>query len=328
MAEVKRQLNDTYPLKELGEPGKFLGCHVVRDYDSRTITLFQTPYVEAMLDEYGMSSCYKHAIPMNPKYLKAGDGDPVDTQGYLHLTGQLNWVATKTRPDVVYAVGRLQKKNSSPTTTDMAAGKHLLRYLKGTKNHGVCLGTRPHEGLAVYVDASHADNTDGKSTESFVTTFAGAPISWASKKQSFVASSSTIAEFCALTAAVKEAIWLRKLTVALGLEKPGPVTVYCDSSNALDIVKRTGYSSSTKWVDNRYFFIRDAYNRGDIEFRWIDGHSNPADGLTKPLERVKFLQFKELINLHDCTVDKASKDRMELEDIADGFVDEGIFSMC
>ena len=119
---------------------------------------------------------------MNPKYLKAGDGDPVDTQGYLHLTGQLNWVATKTRPDIVYAVGRLQKNNSSPTTTDMAAGKHLLRYLKGTKNHGVCLGTRSHEGLAVYVDASYADNTDGKSTESFVTTFAGAPISWASKK--------------------------------------------------------------------------------------------------------------------------------------------------
>ena len=90
----------------------------------------------------------------------------------------------------------------------------------------------------------------------------------------------------------------------------------------------TGYSSPTEWVDNRYFFIRDAYNRGDIEFRWIDGHSNPADGLTKPLERVKFLQFKELINLHDCTVDKASKDRMELEDVTDGFVDEGIFSIC
>jgi Reverse transcriptase (RNA-dependent DNA polymerase) len=325
VAEVKRQLNDAYPLKELGEPGKFLGCHIVRDYDGRTITILQTPYVEAMLDEYGMSSCYKQMVPMNLKYLKDKDGDPVDVQQYLHLTGQFNWLATKTRPDIAYALGRLQRKNSSPTTTDMTAGKYLLRYLKGTKNHGICLGARPHEGLAVYVDSSYADNVDGKSTESFVTTFAGAPISWASKKQSFVASSSTIAEFCALTAAVKEAIWLRKLTVALDLEKPGPVTVYCDSSNALDIVKKTGYSSSTKWVDNRYFFVRDAYTRGDIEFRWIDSHSNPADGLTKPLERVKFLQFKELINLSDCIVDQAGKDRMDELDITDGFSDEGVF---
>ena len=94
---------------------------------------------------------------MNPKYLKAGDGDPVDTQGYLHLTGQLNWVATKTRPDIVYAVGRLQKKNTSPTTTDMAAGKDLLSPPVSERD-GVCLGTRPHKGCDLYT-------TDNKKPE-------------------------------------------------------------------------------------------------------------------------------------------------------------------
>jgi hypothetical protein len=90
----------------------------------------------------------------------------------------------------------------------------------------MALGSKPQEGLAVYVDSS-----DDKSTEAYLTTFAGAPISWASKKQSFVATYSTIAEFCALATAIKEAIWLKKLTIAIGLEKPGPVTVYCDSAN-------------------------------------------------------------------------------------------------
>src|SRR6266850_1017310 len=87
-----------------------------------------------------------------------------------------------------------------------------------------------------------------------VATFAGAPISWTSKKQGFVATSSTVAEFCALSSATKEAIWLKKLTVALGLEKPGPVPVYCDSVNAIDVANKKGYISSTRWVDNRYFF--------------------------------------------------------------------------
>jgi hypothetical protein len=47
---------------------------------------------------------------------------------------------------------------------------------------------------------------------------AGASITWSFKKQSFVAPSSTIAEFCALDAAIKEAIWLRKLAVASRIE--------------------------------------------------------------------------------------------------------------
>ena len=54
---------------------------------------------------------------------------------------------------------------------------------------------------------------DGKSAEAYLTTF------WVSKKQSFVSTSSTIAEFCDLAANIKEAIWLKELTVAIVLEK-------------------------------------------------------------------------------------------------------------
>ena len=83
----------------------------------------------------------------------------------------------------------------------------------------------------------------------------------------------------------------------IGLEKPGPVTVYCDSANALDVVNKKGYSSTTKWVDNRYFFIRDAVENGQIEFKWIDGTMNPADGFTKPLNRLHHTHFRNLLNM-------------------------------
>ena len=59
-----------------------------------------------------------------------------------------------------------------------------------------------------------------------------------------MATSSTTAEFCALSTATKEAIWLKKLTVALGLEQPGPVPVYRDSANAIEVTNKMGYSSS------------------------------------------------------------------------------------
>jgi hypothetical protein len=38
---------------------------------------------------------------------------------------------------------------------------------------------------------------------------------------------------------------------------------------------------------------------------------NPADSPKRPLEQVKPLRFKELVNLCDFTVDKDNKDRTE-----------------
>lgn len=52
---------------------------------------------------------------------------------------------------------------------------------------------------------------NGTSTEAYVSFFAGAPISWYSKKQSTNAPSSTVAKYCVYDAAVKEGIWVREL---------------------------------------------------------------------------------------------------------------------
>ena len=108
------------------------------------------PYVEAMLDEYSMSSCYKHAPCWYPGIFTS------------YRTAQLG--ATKT---IVYAVGRLQKKNTSPTTTDMAAGKDLLSPPVSERD-GVCLGTRPHKGCDLYTWLLTTRN------QSFITS--GAPV--------------------------------------------------------------------------------------------------------------------------------------------------------
>lgn len=57
-----------------------------------------------------------------------------------------------------------------------------------------------------------------------------------------MAPSSTIAEFCALDVATKEAIWLRKLTTALKLNKECTVPNYTDSANVLIFAEKKGYN--------------------------------------------------------------------------------------
>jgi hypothetical protein len=136
-----------------------------------------------------------------------------------------------------------------------------------------------------------------KSTEGYIFKYAGAPISWSSRQQSIVATSSTTAEFCAYDSAVKEALWMKKLLVAMGMiQQDEAIPIYTNSENAITIVKKDGYNGTTKWLDLHYFFVKEAYKRKNITLKKIDGDQNPADGLTKPLTNKKFREFVKMIS--------------------------------
>ena len=64
--------------------------------------------------------------------------------------------------------------------------------------------------LKGYVDADWGSNSNGRKSQSgYLFTVCGGVISWASKKQSVVALSSTEAEYIDVSLACQEAVWLR-----------------------------------------------------------------------------------------------------------------------
>lgn len=317
--DIKIQMANEFKLKELGQPTKFLGCHLQMEED--TILLTQDPYRRSILIEAGTEFTKTMPIPMNPAYRLNTDKDK-DKEGigneakedYLHLLGQLNWLSIKTRPDITFAVSRLQRKTSNPTQQDQRAVKDLLRYLNQNQYY-IRLGKDPKQAQPiVYCDAAHQDHPDGKSTEAYIIMFGGAPIAWSSKKQTLVAPSSTMAEFLALDQATKEALWIKKILLQLNwLKDPKqPIEIRTDSANAIKIANgHSGYYPTTKWLDNRYFFVREAINNGDIVLSHIDGTENPADGLTKPLNKTTFRKFRDLIGLEQ---ENNMKEILEPED--------------
>ena len=58
----------------------------------------------------------------------------------------------------------------------------------------------------------------------------------------------------AITEAIKEAIWLQGLLDDLGVGYK-QVTVFCDSQNAIHLVKNQVYHARTKHIDVRYHFV-------------------------------------------------------------------------
>lgn len=290
---IKTSLSKQYSLKELGAPTLFLGIHITEHSFS------QLSYINLILHENSLTNLKYTPIPMNSSYKLDNNTTPIDSLSYQHTTGQLNWVSIKTRPDIAYAISTLQRKNANPNITDKHALTQLFRYLQ-YHPYKLPIATQPSQKTPIiYTDAAHQDHPDGKSTESFIAMFAGTPLLWGTHKQSFVAPSTTIAEFVALDRATKEALWLRKLFIDLNLLNINDsITIITDSVNAIRLATgHTKYNKTTKWLDNRYFFVRDMFQRNLISFEYVDSSHNLADGLTKPLDAPHFARFTQLLGL-------------------------------
>ena len=120
---------------------------------------------------------------------------------------------THTRPDLVFAVGVVSRFMERPTMAHLQAVKGILRYIKGTLDHGLVY-TRGEKKINVagYLDSDHAKDLDNRrSTGGMVFYVNGNLVSWSSQKQRCVALSSCEAEFMAATMTACQGIWLRRL---------------------------------------------------------------------------------------------------------------------
>ena len=55
------------------------------------------------------------------------------------IAGGLNWLATRTRPEIAFYVSQISSAATRVPARAIALGKRCLRYLAGTRTHGVSL---------------------------------------------------------------------------------------------------------------------------------------------------------------------------------------------
>ena len=117
-----------------------------------------------------------------------------------------------------------------------------------------------------------------------------------SKFASYVALSTTEAEYMAISEACKEAIWLRGLyTKFCGVTSC--ITIFCDSQSAICLTKDQMFHERTKHIDVRYHYIRDVIAQGDVKVCKISTHDNPADMMTKSVPTTKFELCSNLVGI-------------------------------
>jgi len=281
-----------FEVRDMGEVKDFFGMKVMRDKKTKKPTLSNPGHIMALLQAFGMDTCTpnKTAMASGVKLSKTGENLLPDGNRYAELVGFLLYLSTTTRPDIAFAVRVLSRFMSCTAQDHMRAAKSVLRYFRGTTRLGVMYGA--NEALQGYVDADWAGDINGRrSTTGFIFTLNGGPISWASKRQSTVATSTAEAEYVAAAMATKEALWLRKLLLALGVDG-GAVPMGEDKQSCLALVNNPEATGRTKHVDVAYHMVRDSQALGDVAFYFLPSAKMPAEGLTKPLPSPAFMAFR------------------------------------
>eukprot|EP00253_Pinus_taeda_P018875 PITA_18875 len=154
---------------------------------------------------------------------------------------------------------------------------------------------------SLYKNSDWAGSVDDrKSTSGYVFHMGSGAISWASKKQSIVALSTTGAEYVAATAATCQAVWMRRMLRSLGQKQAKVTVIFCDNSSAIALSKNSVFHKRTKHIDTRFHYIRELVNNGEIVLEHYRTQEQFADILTKPLDQKSFEFLRKCLGMTEC----------------------------
>ncbi|KAK1605736.1 hypothetical protein QYE76_029409 [Lolium multiflorum] len=140
--EVKSLLSKCFDMKDLGEADVILNIKLIKNESG--ITLTQSHYVEKILSRFGYIDSKSSPTPYDPSVtLRKNRRIAVDQLRYSQIVGSLMYLASATRPDISFAVGKLSRFMSNPGTDHWHALDRVMRYLCGTMSYEIHYSWHP-----------------------------------------------------------------------------------------------------------------------------------------------------------------------------------------
>jgi hypothetical protein len=212
------------------------------------------------------------------------------------------YAMTSTRPDLAFAVSSVSQFLENPGTQHWQAVKRIMRYLRHTAEHKLVLGGADRVVVVGYSDADHGGCKDTrKSVGAFAFLLGVGAVSWRSRRQKTVATSSMEAEYMALSQAAKEAIWLRHLLARIGFPQTQPTTLYADNQGSMALASNPVHHDRSKHIDIQHHYIREVVAEKKVVLQYCATQAMAADVLTKSLPRDRHCQFVQILGMHAST---------------------------
>ena len=204
---------------------------------------------------------------------------------YRALCGQLNWIATQSRPDISFDFCQLSTRLNSATVGDFFYAKKVLRKVKLDEVDLKFIKLQPPMRLIGFCDASYANLSCGGSQGGNIVFLAGSrgkmcPISWGSRKLRRVCRSTIAAETMAVLDTIDVCVWLSFMINELLNQKLEKTIIKTDSKSLQQIVNSTT-GVEEKRLRVEIAAIRENIERGNVQIDWVSTKGQLADVFTK-----------------------------------------------
>eukprot|EP00873_Tetraselmis_striata_P003995 jgi/Tetstr1/424259/TSEL_014828.t1 len=217
----------------------------------------------------------------------------------LATSPSLIWLAVASRPDIAFVVGRLCAYMASPTERHWQIAVSVLRYLKGTPNHGLIFRKQPDNeapDFLFFVDADWASFVPKRrSTTGYLALVHGTPVAYRAQVQKSVALSTAEAEFVALCMACKCLAFIRVLLRQLHHPTTDPVRVCEDNQACIVQVKHGMITGAQRHIDLKFQYAAQLCQDGVIDMHYTPTADQLADFFTKALPLTTFLHFRAFL---------------------------------
>ncbi|KAD3640121.1 hypothetical protein E3N88_29344 [Mikania micrantha] len=249
-----------FEMSAMGELQFFLGLQIKQSPDG--IFIHQSKYTKELLKKFDLQNCKPCSNPMSSTTHLDADlkGKSVDETLYRCMIGSLMYL-TASRPNIMFATCVCARFQAAPKESHLIAVKRIFRYLQGTQSLGIWYPTGHSCKLVAFSDSDYAGcKLTRKSTSGGCQFIGNCLVSWQSKKQTSVATSTAEAEYIAAASCTSQILWLQTQLLDYGI-KGSKTPLLMDSASALCIVKNPVQHSRTKHIEIRHHFISDCFER-------------------------------------------------------------------
>jgi hypothetical protein len=265
--------------------------------------------------ETPISTSYRPELDVGPAL------GPTDAAYYQSLIGILRWIVELGRVDICLEVSMMSSHLAMPREGHMLAVLHIFAYLKKYHNTEIVYDpsdpvineseferrdwTSSEFGLIdgqeelprnapeprglgftirAKVDADHASDTvTRRSRTGYIVYLNCALVTWHSKKQASVESSSFGSEFIAMKQCCEYLRGLRYKLRMMGIPVEGCCFIHADNQSVLSNSTIPDSTLKKKSQSIAYHFVREGAARDEWRTAYVNTHDNEADLLTKVL---------------------------------------------
>jgi len=204
------------------------------------------------------------------------------------------YIALRTRPDVLFAIGFLSSWMAKPT---MGAWNSLIKvigYLRANPTMDITYRRRGATGdgsnhselkqIEIFIDASWCLDGHARGQSGMVLKIHGNTIFFRTSRQSIVTKSSTESEIVAVDEFLPYALWSLSLCEKLKMDIVRPIIVHQDNQSGVKIMEKVyGNFKRTKHFINKYFWIKQYVDDGTVVFHYLITTKMIADIFTKQI---------------------------------------------